>query len=114
MFIYWLAVVLLVISYLVARGIVKSRVGRSLIAIRDNETAAAVMGVHRARTKTLVFGIVGGDVRDRRLAVDDPPQPGQPGHPQHHADRQHHVPADHGARRRRARCGGRSSAPSPT
>ena len=35
----------------------KSRVGRSLIAIRDNETAAAVMGVNLARTKTLVFGV---------------------------------------------------------
>ena len=39
------------------RGIVKSRVGRSLIAIRDNETAAAVMGVDRARTKTIVYGL---------------------------------------------------------
>jgi branched-chain amino acid transport system permease protein len=27
------------------------------VAIRDNETAAAVMGVDRARTKTLVFGL---------------------------------------------------------
>ena len=57
MFVYWLGIVLLVICYLVCRGLVKSRVGRSLIAIRDNETASAVMGVHRARTKTLVFGI---------------------------------------------------------
>ena len=54
---YWLAVVLIVVCYLVCRGIVKSRVGRSLIAMRDNETAAAVMGVHRALTKTTVFGI---------------------------------------------------------
>ena len=56
-FVYWLAVIVLVVSYLVARGVVKSRVGRSLIAIRDNETAAAVMGVPRARTKTVVFGL---------------------------------------------------------
>ena len=56
-FVYWLGIVLLVISYLVCRGIVKSRIGRSLVAIRDNETASAVMGVHRARTKTIVFGI---------------------------------------------------------
>ena len=52
---YWLAVIVVVLSYLVCRGVVKSRVGRSLIAIRDNETAAAVMGVDRARTKTLVY-----------------------------------------------------------
>ena len=35
----------------------KSRVGRSLIAIRDNETAAAVMGVNRPRTQTIVYGL---------------------------------------------------------
>ena len=56
-FAYWLAFVVLVIAYLVCRGIVKSRVGRSLVAIRDNETAAAVMGVNRFAMKTLVFGV---------------------------------------------------------
>jgi branched-chain amino acid transport system permease protein len=56
-FMFWLAVIVLGLSYLVCRGIVKSRVGRSLIAIRDNETAAAVMGVDRARTKTIVYGL---------------------------------------------------------
>jgi branched-chain amino acid transport system permease protein len=56
-YMYWLAVLALVGAYLVCRGIVKSRVGRSLVAIRDNQTAAAVMGVHLARTKTLVFGV---------------------------------------------------------
>ncbi len=56
-FMFWLAVIVMALSYLVCRGIVKSRVGRSLIAIRDNETAAAVMGVNLARTKTLVYGL---------------------------------------------------------
>jgi branched-chain amino acid transport system permease protein len=56
-FAYWLALLVLVISYLVCRGIVKSRMGRAMVAIRDNETAAAVMGVNLARTKTLAFGI---------------------------------------------------------
>lgn len=55
-FAYWLGLVVLVITYLVCRGIVKSRFGRSLVAIRDNETAAAVMGVNLTRTKVLVFG----------------------------------------------------------
>ena len=77
-FIYWLAVLLLVISYLVARGLVKSRVGRSLVAIRDNETAAAVMGVPRARTKTVVFGIsaamcaIAGSLSTIRLNLASP------------------------------------------
>ncbi len=56
-FMFWLAVIVMALSYLVCRGIVKSRVGRSLIAVRDNETAAAVMGVNLARTKTVVYGL---------------------------------------------------------
>lgn len=59
-FLYWLGIVLLVVTYAIARGIVKSRAGRSLVAIRDNEIAASVMGVHTARTKTLIFGISAG------------------------------------------------------
>lgn len=55
-FAYWLAFLVLVITYLVCRGIVKSRFGRSLVAIRDNETAAAVMGVNVTTAKVLVFG----------------------------------------------------------
>ncbi len=54
---YWLALIVVVFVYLVCRGIVKSRMGRSLIAIRDNSTAAAVMGVNLAVTKGIVFGL---------------------------------------------------------
>lgn len=77
-FMYWLAVVAAFVAYLVCRGIVKSRVGRSLIAIRDNETAAAVMGIDSPRTKTLVFGIsaamcaVGGSLFAIRNTRVDP------------------------------------------
>ncbi len=39
------------------RNLVKSRVGRSMVAVRDNTTAAAVMGVNVAITKTVVFGL---------------------------------------------------------
>lgn len=75
---YWLAFTVLAISYLVCRGIVKSRVGRALVAIRDNETAAAVMGINLARTKTLVFGVsasmcaVGGSLLVIRINVATP------------------------------------------
>lgn len=54
---YWIAVGIVVIVYLACRGVVKSRAGRSMIAIRDNETAAAVMGVNLAATKALAFGL---------------------------------------------------------
>lgn len=57
---YWIALVFVVITYFVCRGLVKSRVGRALVAIRDNETAAAVMGVPLALTKALIFGMSAG------------------------------------------------------
>lgn len=59
-FYFWIIVVVALVAYLVCRGIVRSRVGRSLIAMRDNETAAAVMGVPIATTKALVFGVSAG------------------------------------------------------
>lgn len=54
---YWLALGTLAVGYLLVRNLVKSRVGRAMIAVRDNSTAAAVMGVHVAFTKTIVFGL---------------------------------------------------------
>jgi branched-chain amino acid transport system permease protein len=57
LYLFWVALVLMVICYVVVRNLRKSRAGRSLVAVRDNETAAAVMGVNLARTKTLAFGI---------------------------------------------------------
>ena len=54
---YWVALAMLVFGYFVVRNLVKSRVGRAMIAVRDNQTAAAVMGVNVAVTKTVVFGI---------------------------------------------------------
>ena len=57
LFLFWLSIALLVVAYVIVRNVRKSRVGRSLVAVRDNETAAAVMGVNLARTKTLTFGL---------------------------------------------------------
>lgn len=59
-FYYWIALVVAVVVYVACRGVVKSRVGRSLVAIRDNETAAAVMGVDLVATKAFVFGLSAG------------------------------------------------------
>ena len=56
-FYYWVGLIIVVIVYLICRGVVKSRMGRSLIAVRDNSTAAAVMGVNLAVTKGIVFGL---------------------------------------------------------
>ena len=54
---YWLALGTLVLGYVLVRNLVKSRVGRSMVAVRDNSTAAAVMGINVAFTKTVVFGL---------------------------------------------------------
>lgn len=59
-FYFWIGLVMVVITYLVCRGVVKSRAGRSIVAIRDNETAAAVMGVNLPVTKAIVFGLSAG------------------------------------------------------
>jgi branched-chain amino acid transport system permease protein len=57
LYLFWVGLVLMSICYVIVRNLRKSRVGRSLVAVRDNETAAAVMGVNLARTKTVTFGI---------------------------------------------------------
>ena len=57
LYLYWVSLVLLLASYIVVRNLRKSRIGRSLVAVRDNETAAAVMGVNLRMTKTITFGI---------------------------------------------------------
>jgi branched-chain amino acid transport system permease protein len=54
---YVLGLVLLGLGYLIVRNLVKSRVGRSMIAVRDNTLAAGVMGVHVSLVKTMTFGI---------------------------------------------------------
>jgi branched-chain amino acid transport system permease protein len=54
---YTVALTFMVIGYVVVRNLVKSRVGRAMVAVRDNTTAAAVMGVHVAVVKTVTFGI---------------------------------------------------------
>lgn len=53
--VYYVALVLLVSSLVFARNLVTGRVGRALIALRDNETSAKVAGVHLAHYKTLAF-----------------------------------------------------------
>jgi branched-chain amino acid transport system permease protein len=57
---YWIAAVLVLITFAVCAGVIRSRVGRALVAIRDNSTSAAVMGINLAMTKALVFGLSAG------------------------------------------------------
>jgi len=57
LYLFWVGLVLMIICYVIVRNLRKSRTGRSLVAVRDNETAAAVMGVNLAFVKTVTFGI---------------------------------------------------------
>lgn len=54
---YLLVLAVTIGCFVLARNLVKSRIGRSLVAIRDNETAAAVSGVPVSRVKIFTFGL---------------------------------------------------------
>jgi branched-chain amino acid transport system permease protein len=54
---YWTAIVLVVITLFCSLRLRDSRLGRAWIAIREDETAAAAMGVPLMRTKTYSYAI---------------------------------------------------------
>lgn len=54
---YLLVLVFVFISYVVMDRLINSKTGRAWMAIRENETAAAVVGVNVARSKVLAFAI---------------------------------------------------------
>ena len=56
-FLYFLALVVAVPLFWFAAGVVRRDVGRALIALRDDETAAKTMGVNLATFKTRTFGL---------------------------------------------------------
>ena len=56
----WLYLVTLsitVIMFVLAANLVRSRIGRALVAIRDNHIAAEAMGVDSALVKSVTFGV---------------------------------------------------------
>jgi branched-chain amino acid transport system permease protein len=52
--------VLLLISMALARNVLGSRVGRAFVSVRENEKAAATLGVRLAPTRLLAFALSGG------------------------------------------------------
>ena len=54
---YYVLLTFAVITFVLVRNLVRSRVGRAIIAIRDGETAAEVLGVNLAFYKVMTFGI---------------------------------------------------------
>lgn len=55
-FYYVIAALFLVLSW-IASNLVRSRLGRSFLAIRESETAAEAMGIHLAKYKTIAFSV---------------------------------------------------------
>jgi len=56
---YWIIVLIVGLTLLVVRNYIRSRPGRAVIAIRDNEAGAAVYGVNLPLYKTVNFAISG-------------------------------------------------------
>ncbi|GAA3983574.1 branched-chain amino acid ABC transporter permease [Streptomyces sp. NBC_01352] len=52
---WYLGLALFALTWFTARGLLRGRPGRALTALRDSETAAAVMGVHVARYRSTAF-----------------------------------------------------------
>jgi branched-chain amino acid transport system permease protein len=54
---YFLALVILLVLFVLARNLLAGRSGRAIVAIRDNPIAAEAMGVNTALYKSLTFGV---------------------------------------------------------
>jgi branched-chain amino acid transport system permease protein len=54
---YYVLLAFAVAAFVLVRNLVKSRPGRAIIAIRDNQTAAETLGVNASVYKVLTFGI---------------------------------------------------------
>ena len=50
-----IVIVVVIVTYVVLLSLVRSRIGRALIAIREDEVAAAAMGIETTRMKVTAF-----------------------------------------------------------
>jgi branched-chain amino acid transport system permease protein len=57
---FFVYLVVALVCFVVVRNLVRSRTGRSMVAIRDNEVAAEVNGINVARVKVFTFGVASG------------------------------------------------------
>jgi branched-chain amino acid transport system permease protein len=54
---YLVTLTITVIMFVLAANLVRSRIGRAMVAIRDNHIAAETMGVNSALVKSVTFGV---------------------------------------------------------
>ena len=57
---YFVTLAVLVVLFVLARNLLGGRVGRAIVAIRDNPIAAQAMGINTALYKSLTFGVSAG------------------------------------------------------
>jgi branched-chain amino acid transport system permease protein len=55
-YLYFLSLLIATGLFVAARGLLRGRIGRAMITMRDNETVAETMGIDAARLKVLSFG----------------------------------------------------------
>jgi branched-chain amino acid transport system permease protein len=77
--VYWMALALAVVAFAATYGLMRSSVGIGLTAMRDNEEAAAAVGVNVRRVRILCFlwaapflGIAGAIITLQKLRVAPP------------------------------------------
>ena len=56
---YYFCLAVLILALICVTGIRRSRPGRSMVAVRDNERAAAARGINISRTKLMAFAVSG-------------------------------------------------------
>jgi branched-chain amino acid transport system permease protein len=54
---YFFCLAVAVLMFLLSRNLLRGRIGRAMVAIRDNHVAAEAMGVNNAMVKSVTFGV---------------------------------------------------------
>jgi branched-chain amino acid transport system permease protein len=54
---YYFSLAVAILMFVLGRNLLRGRVGRAMIAIRDNHVAAQAMGINNALYKSLTFGV---------------------------------------------------------
>lgn len=74
LWVYCISLVIAAAMFLFARNFLKSRPGRALVAVRDNQTSAAVSGINLPLYKAMAFGVsaVYGGVAGSLLMMNRP------------------------------------------
>jgi branched-chain amino acid transport system permease protein len=52
---YWVFLAIVMLCLWISRNLLRSRIGRALVAVRDNELAASALGMHSAGFKVFAF-----------------------------------------------------------